>query len=105
MRAEDVDRILVNKHGRPWTGDGFTGRLNHVRDAVDIARIDDDTDLTDQQIANIMGWVSDKVARIRRIYVDQSRIIVALGERTRWSGVNRRTSVVEKFSVSALLRV
>jgi integrase len=89
-RAEDVDNILGNKFGRAWTGDGFTGRFNHVRDAVGIAHIDEDTgeerkkhlhdvrgtfatrlmtetDLADQQIADIMGWAPDKVARIRRI--------------------------------------
>jgi integrase len=27
-RADGVETVLVNKHGRPWTGDGFTGRFN-----------------------------------------------------------------------------
>ena len=111
-RADSVETVLVNKHGRPWTGDGFTGRFNRVRDAAGIAHIDEDTgtrrakhlhdvrgtfatklmtetDLTDQQIADIMGWAPDKVARIRRVYVDQSSVIMAIGERIRRSSVNR----------------
>lgn len=47
------------------------------------------TDLTDHQIADIMGWAADKVARIRRVYVDQSGMIVAIGERVARSSVNR----------------
>lgn len=48
-----------------------------------------ETDLSDQQIADIMGWAPDKVARIRRVYVDQSSVIMAIGERIKRSSVNR----------------
>ena len=111
-RADSVETVLVNRHGRPWTGDGFTSRFNAVRDAAGIVHIDGDTGeerrkhlhdirgtfatklmteikLTDQEIADIMGWAADKVARIRRVYVDQSSIIVAIGRRIQETSVNR----------------
>jgi hypothetical protein len=28
-----------------------------------------------------MGWAPERVAAIRRVYVDQTRVVVALGER------------------------
>ena len=39
------------------------------------------TDLTDTEIAAIMGWSEDEVTRIRRIYVDDVARTVALGRR------------------------
>ena len=110
--ADGAETVLVNKHGRPWTGDCFTGQFNRVREPGDIADIDEDTGtrgakhlhpvrgtfatklmtetaLSDQQIADIMGWAPDKVACIRRVYVDQSSVIMAIGERIKRSSVNR----------------
>jgi hypothetical protein len=31
-RAEGVTTLLVNSYGRPWTGDGFGGSFNRIRD-------------------------------------------------------------------------
>jgi hypothetical protein len=37
--------------------------------------------LTDAQIAMIMGWTEKQVAAIRRRYVDEAAIVVAIGKR------------------------
>ena len=39
------------------------------------------TDLTDLEIAGMMGWSPEETSRIRHVYVDQSTAIVALAER------------------------
>lgn len=36
--------------------------------------------LKNQEIAELMGWSPDQVDRIRRTYVDQGEIVVAIGE-------------------------
>ena len=104
FRGPGVETVLVNSFGKPWSGDGFGGSFNRIRDEADIVHIDEETgerkrkhlhdvrgtfctqlltksDLTDRQIADIMGWSPDRVAAIRRVYVDQSSIVLALGER------------------------
>lgn len=110
-RAEGVDNVLVNSFGKPWTGDGFGTSFNRIRDAAEIVHIDEDTGkprkkhlhdargtfctrlilsgLSDKECADIMGWSPDQVADIRRVYVDQARVVVAIGERIAAGGVNR----------------
>ena len=39
--------------------------------------------LSDQDVADIMGWSPDQVRGIRRVYVDPNQIVVAIGERLR----------------------
>lgn len=102
-REEGVNTVLVNSFGRPWSGDGFGGSFNRVRDAAKIKhvtlekkvlkkRLHDvrgtfctlllvDCELTDEQAARIMAWSKEKVARIRSVYVDDARVVVAIGER------------------------
>lgn len=102
-RAEGVNTVLVNSFGRPWSGDGFGGSFNRVRDAAGIEHIDEDgngiakrlhdvrgtfctmllvdCELTDEQAARIMAWSEKRVARIRSVYVDDARVVVAIGER------------------------
>jgi integrase len=103
-RRDGVETVLVNSYGDPWSGDGFGGSFNRVRDAAAIVHIDEDSgekirkhlhdvrgtfctkllteaDLSDREAADIMGWSPERVAAIRRVYVDQSKILVALGER------------------------
>jgi integrase len=110
-RQPGVETVLVNSFGRAWTGDGFGGSFNRVRDAAGIAHIDAETGrihrkhlhdlrgtfvsklileasqqgkpLTNQEIAELMGWSPDQVDGIRRTYVDQDKIVVAIGERIR----------------------
>jgi hypothetical protein len=36
--------------------------------------------LTNQEVADLMGWSPDQIDSIRRTYVDQSEIIVAIAE-------------------------
>ncbi|MEA1015152.1 tyrosine-type recombinase/integrase [Sphingosinicella sp. LY1275] len=105
-RKPGVETVLVNSFGEPWTGGGFGGSFNRVRDEADIVHVDEDsgdrskkhlhdvrgtfctrlltdTDLADREVAEIMGWSPDRVSGIRRLYVDQSKVVVALGERLR----------------------
>jgi integrase len=108
-RKADVETVLVNSCGRPWSGDGFGGSFNRIRDAAGIVHVDPETGeirrkhlhdlrgtfasklmleaskqgkpLTNQEIADLMGWSPDQIDGIRRTYVDQDKIVVAIGER------------------------
>lgn len=101
-RAEGVNTVLVNSFGRAWSGDGFGGSFNRIRDKADIRHTEDGVDklkhlhdvrgtfctmllaeceLTDQQAAEIMAWSEKRVASIRRKYVDGARVVVAIGKR------------------------
>jgi integrase len=111
-RGEGVDTLLVNSFGRPWSGDGLGGSFNRIRDAAGIVHVDAETgeskskhlhdlrgtfctrllistDLTNAEIAEVMGWSPERVSNIRRTYVDQSRVVVAIGQRIAAGGVNR----------------
>ena len=46
------------------------------------------TDFNDEGIADILGGLSQEVARIRKVYVDQRATVVAIGQRIA-GGVNR----------------
>lgn len=105
QRQKSVETLLVNSFGRSWSADGFGGSFNRIRDAAGIVHTDAETGatkakhlhdlrgtfatklivhgagLTDQEVADIMGWSPQQVAAIRRVYVDQARVIVALGRR------------------------
>lgn len=108
-RREGANTVLVNSHGDPWSVSGFGGSFVRVRDEAEIYHVDEDTgnrvakhlhdvrgtfctkliilgDLTDQEVADIMGWSVNKVAAIRRVYVDQTQVVRALGERLRTLG-------------------
>lgn len=102
-RAEGVNTVLVNSFGQPWSGDGFGGSFNRIRDAAGIVHIDEDGGqrrkhlhdvrgtfctmllaecaLTDEEAAPIMAWSKERIGRIRRVYVDDARVVVAIGER------------------------
>ena len=104
-RAEGVKTVLVNSFGRPWTSDGFGTSFNRVRDHANIVHVDQQTgaskkkhvhDLrgtfctklilanqSDEKIADVMGWSPQQVRGIRRSYVDQCHVSVAVGERLR----------------------
>lgn len=110
-RGDGVDTLLVNSFGQPWSGDGLGGSFNRIRDAAGIVHIDAETgeskskhlhdlrgtfctrlitstDLTNAEIAEVMGWSPDRVNNIRRTYVDQSHVVVAIGRRIATGGVN-----------------
>lgn len=103
-RREGVRTVLVNSFGEPWSGDGFGGSFNRIRDEAAISHRDEETgkniakhlhdvrgtfctkliteaNLTDAQVAEIMGWSPDKVANIRRAYVSPENVVVAIGQR------------------------
>ena len=106
-RRQGVNTVLVTSFGRSWSADGFGGSFNRIRDAAGIVHVDPETgaqtakhlhdlrgtfatklilhaaNLTDQEVADIMGWSPQQVASIRRVYVDQARVVVALGQRIR----------------------
>lgn len=111
-RREDVATLLVNSFGNPWSGDGLGGSFNRIRDAARIVHIDEETgkvrkkhlhdlrgtfctylvagtDLTNNEVADIMAWSPERIEHIRRTYVDQSRVVVAIGERIAAGTVNR----------------
>lgn len=103
-RQEGVNAILVTGEGLPWHPDTMSKAIAEVRDLAGIVHVDEEsgksrkkhlhdargtfatklmvqTDLTDVEIADIMGWSPEEVARIRKVYVDQKAIVVAIGER------------------------
>jgi len=111
-RKPGVDTLLVNSFGEPWTGDGFGGSFNRVRDLAAITHWDDETetakrkhlhdvrgtfvtklcvetDLTDKEIADVMAWSPERIGTIRRVYVDDASVVVALGERIAAGAVKR----------------
>lgn len=106
-RAADVDTVLVNSLGRPWTPASFGQAFHEVRDRAGIVhpgsaefRTADRPKhlhdcrgtfvtklcrcgLTDREIADIVAWSPENVATIRRAYVDDAAVVVALSERIR----------------------
>ena len=105
-RAEGVETILVNSFGQSWSGDGFGGSFNRVRDEAGIVHIDPEigearakhlhdvrgtfctklitlAKLSNQEAAEIMGWSPEQVAGIRRSYVDQVGVNMAIAQRLR----------------------
>jgi integrase len=109
-RAKGVNTVLVNSFGKAWSVPGFGGSFGRIRDEADIHHIDEETgekiakhlhdvrgtfctmlieecELTDEQTADIMAWSKERVGRIRRVYVDGARVVVAIGERI---AANRR---------------
>lgn len=116
FRKPGVDTVLVNSRGVPWSGDGFGTSFNRIRDHANIVHVDPDTGkatakhvhdlrgtfctalikagLSDEETADIMGWSREQVSGIRKTYVDQSAVIVAIGERIRQAAVNQPVNSV-----------
>jgi len=106
-RQEGVNTLLVNSEGRPWTNGSLGAAIYEVREAAGIfhpgnpelgipdrpKRLHDcrgtfvtrlcRARLTDEEIANIAAWSVANVASIRRTYVDDAAVVVALAERIR----------------------
>lgn len=105
-RKEGVNTVLVNSYGQSWSGDGFGGSFNRVRDEAGIAFQDPETNevrkkhlhdlrgtfctkliievqLSDQDVAEIMGWSPEQVRGIRRTYVDRGHVNMAIAARLR----------------------
>lgn len=103
-RAAGVDTLLVTAAGHPWHLDTLTKEVTRIAKLAGIEHIDAEsgarmnkhlhdvrgsfatllmttTDLTDEEIADIMGWSPNEVRRIRTIYVDDAARTVAIGRR------------------------
>ena len=86
------DTVLSNSYWRPWTRIGLGSRFNDAKQASGVTVHLHDlrgtfatrcmlAGLTDQEIADILGWVTKDVAVIRAKYVSQARVVIAIGER------------------------
>jgi hypothetical protein len=80
--------ILFNSRGLPWTPMGFSASFDKRKEALGIRkRIHDlrgtaatefmQVGMSDEEVAEIMGWRSDDVRAIRRRYVTRSAIVSA----------------------------
>ena len=86
------ETILSNSFWQPWTPMGFGSRFNDAKRESGLTLHLHDVrgtfatrcmiaGLTDQEIADIVGWSTKDVAAIRIKYVDQARVVVALAGR------------------------
>ena len=84
--------ILSNSRWQPWTPMGLGSRFNDAKRESGITVNLHDlrgtfatrcmiAGLTDQEIADILGWNTKDVAVIRIKYVDQARVVIAIAER------------------------
>lgn len=106
FRKPDVNTLLVNSRGLPWTGDGLGNTVTRRIREVGIKHVGEDDDgnpierwkhlhdcrgtfateliksgLTDQEAAGILGWAPERVGNIRDVYVDPARVVMAISER------------------------
>jgi integrase len=86
------ETVLSNSRWETWQPGGFGSRFNDAKIKSGIDRHLHDlrgtfatrcmiAGLTDQEIANILGWEPKNVAAIRAKYVSDARVVVAIGER------------------------
>lgn len=107
------DTVLVTSHGTAWTANGLSGGFGSAVREAGIYHIDHDgqrrwkhlhdirgtfattlmttpdLNLNDREIAKLMGWSPEQVSEIRTHYVDDTAIVVALGERLARNAVKR----------------
>lgn len=112
-RKPGVDTVLVTSHGTPWSGNGLSGAFGKAIRETDLHHVDSDGEkqwkhlhdirgtyatklmaapglnLTDKEIGDLMGWAPEQVSEIRTHYVDDTAIVVALGERLAQAAVKR----------------
>lgn len=86
------ETVLSNSRWQPWKAGGFGSRFNDAKRESGIDRHLHDlrgtfatrcilAGLTDEEIAKILGWTMADVARIREKYVNDARVVIAIGER------------------------
>lgn len=84
--------VLSNSRWLPWTASGFGSRFNDAKQASGFKLNFHDlrgtfatrcmvAGLTDEEIARILGWENNDVAKIRARYVSDARVVIAIGER------------------------
>jgi len=88
-----VNTLLVNSRGEPWTANGLSSSFGDARAALGLRakRLHDFrgtyatelclAGLTNQEIARTMGWTVGQVDTIRRLYVDEAAVMMAIGQR------------------------
>ena len=83
---ERFDTILTNSHDKPWKAPALQNAFRRAKMGADIKKRFHDLrgtfatmlierGVSDQRVADIMGWSKYRVAEIRRVYVDNSAII------------------------------
>jgi hypothetical protein len=101
-RMPGVDTLLVNSYGRAWSADALGKRFGEISRHAGIVHLEPGEEprakhlhdvrgtfvthlcragLTDDQVAGIVAWSPQNVARIRRVYVDDAAVVVALSRR------------------------
>jgi Site-specific recombinase XerD len=100
MEAKRPDRrkplpptVLANSYWEPWTPKGFGSRFNDAKQAsgIDVNLHDlrgtfatllmQSGDITDQQIAEILGWSTKDVDKIRMKYVSHTRVVIGIADK------------------------
>ncbi|WP_158918043.1 tyrosine-type recombinase/integrase [Caulobacter sp. S45] len=88
-RKDPDETVLLNAHGRAWGANSLSHRIAKFAADVKIERSLHDArgtfatrlrlaGLTEEEIAEVMGWERERVRRILARYVDQDRIVKAL---------------------------
>lgn len=86
------ETVLSNSRWKPWTAGGFGSRFNDAKQECGLDRNLHDlrgtfatrcmlAGLTDAEIAKILGWTATEVAEIREKYVNDARVVIAIGAR------------------------
>ena len=86
------ETVLSNSRWQPWQPGGFGSRFNDAKRESGIDRNLHDlrgtfatrcmlAGLTDDEISKILGWNTKDVASIREKYVNDARVVIAIGER------------------------
>lgn len=104
-RAPGVRNLLVNSKGQPWQPGSLTQAINEIRDHAGIVEPANAAlglperakhlhdcrgtfvthlckqQLTNEEIARVVAWSPQNVDAIRRRYVDEAAVVVALGRK------------------------
>lgn len=84
--------VLTNTRGRPWTPSGLSHAITEAAQAAGVERSTHDlrrtcatrlasAGFTDQEVGDWLGWSAASVSKLRRVYVDQSAVILSAVER------------------------
>ncbi len=96
--GKGAETVLTTTDGRPWSSGGLGKRVGEARDKLGIVHTDGRAKhlhdcrgtfatelmrcgLTDNEIADIMAWSPERIATIRKVYVDDAQTVVAIGQR------------------------
>lgn len=91
------ETVLSNSRWRSWTATGLGSQITKTKNEAGIDVHLHDlrgtfatrcmiAGLTDQEIADMLGWATKDVAAIRTKYVSAARVVIAIGERIAAAG-------------------